>query len=263
MKLNLKFFIVLCFGAVLIYTGCTKLSDPGLSDPVLSPQAVAGQIAANLSGSLFGGLGAFDVSGGLSAPSTVAVTNNGKSLRRSLLKKHTLLALTNPYCGLVIDTTINYTTVSQDTSASVSGTVKFAFTCANGVVSGYTSNDNLSVSFSSKQLSMLYKVAENLTMLSLDPTNPNANCTLSGTLSSSGSYQFKTGSQRSGSQVFSYTLNSLLIDPASGDIVSGSASFSTSGSGPMGKWNYQGTITFLGNHQATVVIGGKSYNVTV
>src|SRR6185437_16480480 len=86
MKLNLKFFIVLCFGAVLIYTGCKKLSDPSLSDPVLTPQVVAGQIAANLSGSLFGGLGAFDVSGGLSAPSTVALNANGRTLTRDRLQ---------------------------------------------------------------------------------------------------------------------------------------------------------------------------------
>jgi len=263
MKLNLKFFIVLCFGAVLIYTGCKKLSDPSLSDPVLTPQVVAGQIAANLSGSLFGGLGAFDVSGGLGAPSTVALNANGRTLTRHRLQKTVRPALTSAYCGFSIDTTVNYTVSSHDTTASIAGTIKFTFTCNNGVVNGYTTNDNLAIAYSIPTLALTYKVGENLTLLMLDPTNPNSNFSLSGTLSSNSSYQFKTGTQRSGTAIFNYTLSSLVINPGTGDIVSGSAAFTTSGTGPKGVWSYQGTITFLGNHQATVVIGGKSYNVTV
>ena len=247
----------------MIYTGCKKLSDPSLSDPIITPQAAAAQVAANMGQTLFGGLGAFDVSGGLNAPSTVAVNTNGRALTRNRLKKTVRPAFTSAYCGFSVDTTINYTASSNDTTASVSGTIKFTFTCNNGVVNGYTTNDNLSIAYSIPTLALTYKIGENLTLLTLDPSDPNSNFSLNGTLSSNGGYQFKTGTQRSGTEIYNYTLTSLIISPVTGDIISGSAAFTTSGSGPRGVWSYQGTITFLGNHQATVTIGGKSYNVTV
>src|SRR5471030_3071210 len=182
MRSKLRLFFIIFSGAALAFAGCNKLSDPTLKDPVLTPQVVAGQVALNLNQSLFGGLGAFDVSVGLSAPSSVAVNTGGKSLHRSVLQKRVLQGLTNPYCGLTIDTTVNYTNTVNDTTASVSGTIKFAFTCNNSVVNGYTTDDNLSVLFSSPQMDFSYKVAENLTLLSLDPANPNSNFSLSGTL---------------------------------------------------------------------------------
>lgn len=265
MRLNLKFFIALCIGAVLIYTGCKKLNDPNGADPVLTPQVVAAQVAANMDQTLFGGLGAFDVSGGLSAPSTVALNQHGRLLNRNRLRlqKTVRPSLTSAYCGSGIDTTVNYSMSMHDTTATIVGTIKFTFTCSNGILNGYTTNDNLAVGFSIPTLAFTYKIGENFALVSQDPTDPNANFSLTGTLSSSGSYQFKTGTKRSGTEIFNYTLTSMVINPLTGDIVSGSASFTTSGSGPKGVWNYQGTITFLGNHQATVVIGGKSYSVSV
>lgn len=263
MKLNLKFFIALCFGAALIYTGCKKLNDPSTADPILAPQVVAAQVAANMDQTLFGGLGAFDVSGGLGAPSTVALNQNGRLLNRSRLQKTVRPSLASAYCGSGIDTTVNYSISTHDTTATISGSIKFTFTCSNGILNGYTTNDNLAIAFSIPTLALTYKIGENFALVSQDPTDPNANFSLTGTLSSNGSYRFKTGTQRSGTEIFNYTLTSMVISPLTGDIISGSASFTTSGSGPKGVWSYKGTITFLGNHQATVVIGGKSYNVTV
>jgi len=53
----------------------------------------------------------------------------------------------------------------------------------------------------------------------------------------------------------------LILSPVSGDVVSGTASFTTTGSGVNGSWNYQGTITFLGNQTAKIVINGATYTV--
>jgi len=58
-------------------------------------------------------------------------------------------------------------------------------------------------------------------------------------------------------------LTSAIFSPVAGDVISGSATFNTSGSGPKGVWNYQGTITFLGSHMATVTINGKAYKVNL
>jgi hypothetical protein len=146
-------------------------------------------------------------------------------------------------------------------TASINGNIKFGITCTNNVVSGYTNADNLTIAFSDAQVSFSYKVIENITLASLNPLDDNANLSLHGSLNSSGSYQLKTGSKGSGTQVFNYTLTSLVIDPNAGDVVSGSATFNTQGTGPQGVWNFSGTITFLGNHQAKVVINGTTYNV--
>ena len=249
MKLKLKISFALLLGIAFIYSACKKSgSNP---NPTLTPKQVTSQVALNITQSLFGGLGAFDVSGGLSAPTTFALHTKGKVLN----------AVGNPDCGLIIDTTLAFTDTVSGTIASVSGNIKFGITCTNNIISGYTNTDNVTIAFSNAQISFSYKVIENLTLLSQNPLDDNADLSLHGSLNSTGSYQLKTGTKGSGSEVFNYTLTSLVIDPNAGDVVSGSASFNTQGSGPQGVWNFSGTITFFGNHQAKVLINGTTYNV--
>lgn len=251
MKLKLRTIFLVLTGTAIIYSGCKKAAKT-TSDPQLAPQDVASQVALNIDQSLFGGLG-FDISGGLSSPTSFAVHTKGKVLQ----------SLTNPDCSLVIDTTMSYTGAANGGSATIAGTFKFSFLCVNNVVSGFTTNDNIIIGLTSPTLNLNYKVAENLTLLSANPLNQNANLSLNGSLNSNGSYQYNTGTKRSGTEVFDYTLTSVIFSPAAGDVVSGKATFNTSGSGPKGVWNYQGTITFLGNHMATVTINGKAYSVNL
>ncbi len=262
MKLKLKLITILFLGVALSYTGCKK-SNSTPADPKLAPQDVAVKVAANISQSLFGGLGAFDVSAGLNGPATAAVHNSTgiglNNIQRPAGHTRAIVrSAANPYCGLIIDTAVNYAVTGKDTSASITGRIKFTFTCTNNVVTGYTTLDNLTIAYSDLQLALTYNVAENFTLNTV-----NSKLTLAGSLNSNGSYQYKTGTKRSGTEVFNYTLSSLIIDSNSGDVTSGSATFTTSGTGPHGVWSYQGTITFLGNHHATVTISGKVYTVTV
>ncbi|MFI5137916.1 MAG: hypothetical protein ACHQIM_08805 [Sphingobacteriales bacterium] len=251
MKRKLIPICLLLAGIAIIYSSCKKTAVAP-SGPALAPTVVAGQVALNISQSLFGGFGV-DISGGLSAPTTFAAHTSGKVLQ----------SLTNPDCSLLIDTTMSYTGAVNGGSATIAGTFKFSFSCANNVVSGFTTVDTLAISFTSPDSSLTFRVGENLTLLSLNPANPNANLSLNGSLNSNGSYQFLTGTKKSGNEIFDYSLKSLIFSPAAGDIISGSAAFKTSGSGPKGVWNYQGTIVFLGNHLATVTINGKVYNVNL
>jgi hypothetical protein len=62
---------------------------------------------------------------------------------------------------------------------------------------------------------------------------------------------------------YSYNFTTPLSIDSSGDIVSGAATFTTSGSSAAGKWNYSGTVTFLGNYNVKIVINGTSYNVNL
>jgi hypothetical protein len=250
MKLKIGIF-ALCLGVVFTYSGCKKSASTP-ADPALSASDVAGQVALNIDQSLFGGLGV-DLSGGLSSPTTFAMHTKGKVLQ----------SLTNPDCSLVVDTTMSFTGTANGGSATIGGTFKFSFGCTNNVVSSFTTADNLTITLTSPSLNLSYKVDENLTVASLNPTNANANLTINGSLNSSGSYQYNTGSKRSGTEVFDYTLSSVIFSPTLGDVVSGAATFNTSGTGPKGVWNYQGTIAFQGNHIALVTINGKAYTVNL
>jgi hypothetical protein len=251
MKLKRKSIYLALTSIAIIYAGCKK-SSTNPTGPTLAPQQVASQVALNISQSLFGGLGV-DLSGGLNAPTSFAVHTKGKVLQ----------SLTNPDCGLIVDTTLTFTGAANGGAATISGTVKFSFACTNNLVSGFSTADDLTISLTSPDLNFTYKVGENLTLISLNPANPNSNLSLSGSLNSNGSYQYNTGTKKSGSEVFNYTLTSLIFDPNAGDVVSGSATFNTQGSGPIGVWNYQGTITFLGNQVAKVTINGKVYTVNL
>jgi hypothetical protein len=251
MKLKLKLILLMLGGIALIYTACKK-SGTNASGPAIPPQQVASQVAVTISQSLFGGLG-IDLSGGLSAPAGFAVHTKGKVLQD----------LTNPDCSLSVDTTLSFNGAANGGAASISGNIKFNFFCTNNVVTGFATNDNLTISLASPDLSFSYKVAENLTLTSINPNDPNSNLSLSGSLSSNGSYQYNTGTKKSGTEVFDYTLSSLVLNPANADVISGSATFNTQGTGARGVWNDQGTITFLGNQMADVTINGKVYHVNL
>ncbi len=243
---------VLLAGIIVMYAGCKK-SSSNASGPALAPKTVAAQVALNVDQSLFGDLG-FDLSQGLSAPTAFAVHTKGKVLQ----------GLNNPDCGLVIDTTLSYSVSYNHESFSYAGSIKFAFQCVNDVISGFTTTDNLTISVSIPDTSVTYKVAENLTLASTQPGVDDANLSLTGSLSSSASYSTGSGSSKvTGTASYSYTLSSVIYSPVDGDVVSGSATFTTQGSGPKGSWNYQGTITFLGNHLAKVVINGSTYTVNL
>ncbi|HEY2582053.1 MAG TPA: hypothetical protein VGI43_09605, partial [Mucilaginibacter sp.] len=75
MRLKLKILLILFAGVAIAYTACKKSSTPP-PDATTTPDVVAGQLATNLNQSLFGGLGAFDVSSGLSAPATLGMHNS-------------------------------------------------------------------------------------------------------------------------------------------------------------------------------------------
>lgn len=249
MKIKFKSLLVLAAGLAFI-TACKK-SNQSTGDPQLTPAQVTSQVALNLNGSLFGGLGAVDLSSGINTAQPYVVHSKGKAVND----------LSDLGCGLTADTTVS-TTVSlgTDSTLTVAETLNFSFICTNNTLSGFSTNDNASISYAGPNLSLAYKVSENLTFALVNVSDPNSSGTLKGTLGSNGSYQYKTGTKRSGSQVFNYTITSLIIDD-NGNIVSGAATFTSSGSGPRGVWNVQGSIAFLGGSKATIAISGKVYNV--
>lgn len=249
MKTKLILILLVTGGIGFTFSGCKKSNDN--AGPALTPKQVSSQIALNLTETLEDGFGAFGLSSGFSSAENLGLIPKG-SLR--------LNDVNNPLCGTIADTTLNYTTNDAGTSASVQGTLKFAFTCTNNVLSGFNVTDNLAISESAPAFSVSYKLVEDLTETAVTPTNDATNVTLNGTLSFGGNYTYKTGSKGTGSANYSYTFHSITADDT-GQLISGSADFTTSGTGSTGTWNYTGTVTFLGGNKANIVINGTTYNV--
>lgn len=255
-----KLLLFLLASIVLVYAGCKKSSTPAIA--TVSPQVVASQLAVNLSESLNGGLGGFDVFSGLSGATSFSIRNKGVSFALHPKGRFANL-LTNPVCGAVVDTTVNFTDNTLGLTSSIVGEIKFTFNCTANVVSGFTNYDNITITLGTADTSFTYKVLENVTIAELNPGVSSSNISLNGSLNSNLSYQIKSGSSKgNGTAAFNYTFNNVVISQTNG-IVSGSATFNTTSSGPQGTWNYSGTITFLGNGAAKITINGITFNVNL
>jgi len=280
MKIKSKALLVLLAGVVLVYAGCKKSSTPPVA--TVPAKTIASEVAVNISESLFGSIGAVDLSGGLGTFSTFASRTKGSNFSMhkapsfSSFALHTngsgfslsrngkrFMDVVNPECGAVIDTTVNVSESSGGVTISLAGEIKFTINCTANVVSGFTNVDNVTISIGGADTSFTYKVAENLNVAAVTPSDPNTNILVNGSLNSNLTYQIKSGALKgSGTATFAYTLSSLLINQDTG-IVSGTATFNTTASGPEGTWNYSGTITFLGNSMAKIVISGVTYTVNL
>jgi hypothetical protein len=259
MKFKLKLIPVLLIGIALVYTACKK-SDGGASQ-TLDSKTVSSQIALNLAATLYNGYGAFSITDGLNAPSNLGVDRNKIRLNMTKGRLSVNSLGDDITCGLVVDTTLNFSSNTNGVQVSVAGSIKFTFLCTNNTPSGFSMLNDLTVTESDSQTSGTVKLNENLTLQSVNPQDDNSKITMGGTLALSDNILNKS-SKKTYSDSYNYTLTSLLIDPnTDGDIISGSATFATKGNNASGSWNYSGTITFLGNHKVKITINGTAYNV--
>lgn len=262
MKIKFILIILLVAGVALTYTACKKSS----STPTLSAKAVSSQIALNLAQTLYGGLGGFDISDGLS--STASINRKQLALKRQqfALKLNGGKQLNDEgddlLCGLSEDTTLSYSATYDGTAETIAGTLGFTFICTNNTFSGFNIHDNLNVTAKNSTLSATYKLNENLTATSLNPTDEDSNYTLGGTFSMSDNISYANPKSTT-TESYSYNFTTPLLIDENGNIDSGVASFTTSGTSASGKWDYTGTITFLGNYNVKIVINGSSYTVNI
>ncbi len=262
MKSKLILIILLLAGVSLTYTACKKSS----SKPTLDAKTVSSQIALNLAQTLYGGLGGFDISDGLSATASI----NRKQLmakRQQMIFKLSGGKQINDTgdditCGASEDTTLNYSATVNGTSATIAGTLGFTFICTNDVFSGFNVRDNLTVGEKSAQLTATYKLNENLTAAAVNASDINSSFTLGGTFSMSDNISYVSPKSTT-SESYSYNFTTPLLIDDSGDIDSGVATFTTSGSNASGTWNYSGTVTFETNFMAKITINGTTYNVNL
>jgi hypothetical protein len=235
--------VTFCLGAIIIYSGCKKsASTPAPVYPTLSASQTALAAATGIESALLNGVPNLSTGLNAAAPFTDAT----------------------PTCGFIVDTTETSTTVFGVGSTTLSGTIKLAFSCTNNVVSGFTTSDNYTLTGNLDSIDTKYSLVQNFTLASLNPSIWNSNFSISGTYTSSGTYQIMTANNKgSGNVASDYTLTSVVFSPTAGYFVSGSATFNISETGPRGVFNCQGTLTFLANQIASVVISGKTYSVNL
>jgi hypothetical protein len=87
---------------------------------------------------------------------------------------------------------------------------------------------------------------------------------LTGLFKRSGSFAQKEGEKKSGSSNIEITLNDVILDKQTHEIISGTASFTLDGTIPdKGAYKYTGVATFQGNDTATLAIGGDNFTLNL
>jgi hypothetical protein len=253
MKLK-RILIVVLACAALGYTSCKKSS----STKTVDSKTVTSQIAVNLAQTLYSGFGGFNITAGLNSPSQFGLDRNSLKLKlgKGGMGVNSFGDIT---CGMHADTTFSATITAEGGQATVSGSIGYTYNCTNQVFSGFNVTDNLKVTAITAEVNGVFNIAENLTLAQVTPGVDTSSVSLNGTAN------FSENAKVSGKSTvmsFNYTFNDVIINQM-GTIVSGSANFTTTGSGAQGTWNASGTITFLGNNSAKVVINGATYTVNL
>ena len=130
MKLKLPSLIGAFATIAIVYTSCKKdavdYGSKGTTSTV-SSKDVTSQIALNLSQSLFGGLGGFDMSDGMSPKINALAPNHQKIIINELNASG---------CGTLMDTTMTYSMDIDTTKLSISGRYKIGTVCTAGKPTG-------------------------------------------------------------------------------------------------------------------------------
>ncbi|TSJ42877.1 hypothetical protein FO440_01435 [Mucilaginibacter corticis] len=255
MKIKANLIITVLAGVAFTFSACKKSSNSKPATTTLTPKEVSSQVALNITQTLSTSFGSFNLSDGWGSLSTLGLVKNQNGLQVN--------SNGNELCGTTSETPLDYSEDSGGTSVKMSGNMKFAFTCTNGVLSGYGFVDDLTIAESTSTFSLNYKINENMTITAVTPSSKTTSIVLAGTIGYGGTYNYSSGSNKgSATQNFAYTYHAVTID-SNGVIASGSADFNTSGSGTTGTWNYSGTITFLGNGSAKIIINNATYTVNL
>ncbi len=247
MKIKFRLTLLLLIGAAFIYTACNKTSNKPASKTV-GADVVSSQLALNLARSLSGSYGGVNIKNGISSPTFLTNKNSGRTI-------NTL----NPLCGFIADSVLNYDSVIDTTTSHTQGRYKFFFICTGGNISGFHATDSLKTTGTTPGYSFIYNVIQNYDIKGLNPGNTLIS--VNGNLMSDVDLTYNKAGFKPTSIHTNYVLTGLTIDLTNGgDITAGTATFVTTGSTNYGPWNYAGSIVFLGNHKADIIINGITYH---
>ncbi len=255
-----KLSFVLLAGTVLFYTACKKGGSDLKPAPTTSnEQTASGQIAVNLAQSLAGSYGGVSLNDGVNAPGFASKSSSFHSLNsfNSLASTHG--------CGFFVDTNINFKTNIGDTiKSTTTGGISFHFKCdSTGASAGYRVVDSLTTAGKGPGYTFSDLIVQNYDVTGLNKANTKIE--LDGTLKAWVDIDFNKKNSTPISTHVRYTLDGVKVDLTSSpfNITDGTATFVADGSSAAGSYHFTGTITFLGNHKAKIVINGFTYHVNL
>jgi hypothetical protein len=260
MKLTFKRLIVLLTAIVIFCTACKKSNDsPKPVSQTLSVSMISGQIALNLAQSLSGAYGGINLKSGINKPAFATI---GNAPRRGVKNNFNPLNSQNALCSFLADSVVSYDTAIDTIKSHTGGSFNFYFNCNNGVSTGYTAADSLTTTGTAPSYSFLFVVVQNYQIASLNAAN--SLLSVNGNLKSLVDLTYNNTAIKPTVVHDYYVLTGLTVDLTNnGDITSGTATFTSTGSNNYGPWNYSGSIVFLGNHMANIIINGTTYHANL
>ena len=240
-----KFTLIAALALVMIYAGCKKSSNAPATSTVPDSQ-ISLQVVQNLVSILNGGFG-YD-------PATGKIANGLKKSGSHLKVNST----TGNGCSMAFDTTLNFSEKIDTISTTMKGEIKLSAICNNGASPTITLFENYTFGLATPHISANYKLGANLTFEIADVNNSPL-FTYDGNISIDADLNYLLGAKGNSKQSYAYTFHTITVDESG--IKGGSADFTTTGSGSTGSWNYKGTVKFLGNNKADIVLNGKTYHV--
>jgi hypothetical protein len=245
-KIFAKPFLLIALGIAVIYTSCRKTENsPQPAATQVNDAQISGQIALNLAQSLAGNFGGVNLMDGI----------DSVSLSGHLGPHHDLSQ--NALCGFFTDSTVNYNKKVADTTTHTGGNLTFYFDCQNGQASGYTAYDSLATTRATPTYTDQFYVKQYYTIQAL--TSDHQFIGVNGdiyfydqTILSCGCHSIEN---------VNYVLKDLKVNVCgcSHDILSGTATFKAYGH----NWSLSGSMTFIGNHMATITFDGNPKVYTI
>jgi hypothetical protein len=249
MKYAVKYIAVTLMAAAFVHMGCKKsVPDPTAGN--LSAAEMSKQMAVSLYKSLSGQYGGANINDGIKAPLSLAPG-----------KKRPKVNTVNTYCGLVIDTTYNFTEMVADTAKGYFGHYKFTYGCTSNVLDSYVLDDSIANTVNCNLYTATYKLTQKYFVKAIDQTYKISSVGGSIGFSSHAALynQLRTSSQYHNADIH-YQLKGVRVDISTGiaDVIQGEAAFTARISNFDSKIkadnNFDGTITFLSNRMARVLI---------
>ncbi|MBS1528675.1 MAG: hypothetical protein JSU01_00085 [Bacteroidetes bacterium] len=173
------------------------------------------------------------------------------------------LASEHQACGTTLTDSVTHS--GSDSSVSFNYFRKYSHTLN---CNAQSQPDNLvntmvsSGSFSGPRISTTAKDTANATIAGL--TQAAANFVINGDFKRHGTFQSQVGNKASGNSYLDVVITNLTLSKPGRAIVSGSGTFTLTGTAGKVNYSYSGTITFNGNGTVTLnVTGGSSYTINL
>jgi hypothetical protein len=260
MRSTLKITLAALSAVVLINASCQKTAvTPAKSNASANTLAIAKQIGINFYQSVTGQHGGANIGDGIKAPS--GVVPNPTSLRINGFTGE-------PYCGLTIDTTLNFDRQVGDTLKNVDSRYKFIYTCSTSALDGYVLSD--SITYTDKGPLFFNKWITGQNYIVTKSSADFSTVLMRGTIGTNYYTSTVNGATTTAYNraLTQYSLNNLTVkvSGASPDITAGTATYNANitylEDGNTVTGGFTGSITFIGDHKARMVITYQGVTTT-